>query len=272
MDREIAFEYDDIFNLLPPSTRSFNLVGTTLPSNIDVYFRSKQKEIVEQYSGARIMMEQTCCMKNDYWFKCETSNSNIIKGIRNKFRAHFYESALFYYNIMIDLSWTLCYSVAEFSYIEDGELKEYVGLKSIDEAYNILRKAEQNVTSPTAYNNPFDYLYTMCPEFSSAFDIITDFWESEVVADIRKMYNYCKHKGKPNYIEINEDSLGSAIGVYLQKGDSKVHIVSALEDVQLKVSLENEIQKLVAFDNAVYKYLESLFSTIENIIKPSPLV
>ena len=44
----------DIFSLDKPSSVKFNLVGTRLPNNHDLYFRSKQREIVEQYSAARI--------------------------------------------------------------------------------------------------------------------------------------------------------------------------------------------------------------------------
>ena len=44
----------DIFALEPPANRKFSLIGATLPSSKDVYFRSKQKEIIEQYSAARI--------------------------------------------------------------------------------------------------------------------------------------------------------------------------------------------------------------------------
>lgn len=272
MEHTIKYKYDNIFDLLPSTSRSIPLIGMTLPNNIDVYFRSKQKEIIEQYSGARILLMQTEEMENDYWFSCKTDNPEIITGIRNKFRAHLYESALFKYNLLVDLSWTLCYSVAEFSYIEKGKLIEYVGLKSVDEANSILRKAEQNVTSPTAENNPFAYLYKMCPEFELAFNIITNFWESDAVTSIRKTYNYCKHKGKPNYTEIKEESIGSSIGIFVQQGDKKVRIPSAITDVQLEVSLEDEIEKLVKFDDAVYEYLKSLFDVLEEIIKPSQLV
>ncbi|MFA5671861.1 MAG: hypothetical protein WC922_05345 [Synergistaceae bacterium] len=46
----------DIFSLDRPSKVTFNLVGSKLPNSNDVYFRAKQRELVEQYSAARIFM------------------------------------------------------------------------------------------------------------------------------------------------------------------------------------------------------------------------
>ena len=48
----------DIFSLDTPSSVPFKLVGTRLPNNHDLFFRSKQKELVEQYSAARIFFER----------------------------------------------------------------------------------------------------------------------------------------------------------------------------------------------------------------------
>ena len=56
----------DIFSLDKPSSVTFNLVGTRLPNNHDLYFRSKQKELVEQYSAARIFLRETDDW--EHWF------------------------------------------------------------------------------------------------------------------------------------------------------------------------------------------------------------
>lgn len=46
---------NDIVTLDKPSSVKFDLVGVKLPSTNDVYFRSKQHELVEQYWAARIL-------------------------------------------------------------------------------------------------------------------------------------------------------------------------------------------------------------------------
>ena len=69
------------------------------------------------------------------------------------------------------------------------------GMKPIEEAAELLRSAERNVTSPTAEENPFAYLKMMCPEFSPAIEQIVEFWNKFSSTEIRKRYNFCKHKG-----------------------------------------------------------------------------
>lgn len=66
----------------------------------------------------------------------------------------------------------------------------------------LLRSAEKNVTAPTAEENPFAYLRIMCPEFEPVIDQIVAFWTNFGSSDIRINYNFCKHKGRPAYSEI----------------------------------------------------------------------
>ena len=49
----------DIFSLDRPSKVTFNLEGSKLPNSNDVYFRAKQRELVEQYSAARIFVTKS---------------------------------------------------------------------------------------------------------------------------------------------------------------------------------------------------------------------
>lgn len=58
----------DILSLDKPSSVTFNLVGSRLPNNHDLFFRSKQKELVEQYSAARIFLRETETDDWKHWF------------------------------------------------------------------------------------------------------------------------------------------------------------------------------------------------------------
>lgn len=58
----------DIFSLDRLSKVTFNLVGSKLPNSNDVYFRAKQRELVEQYSAARIFMHETETDDWNHWF------------------------------------------------------------------------------------------------------------------------------------------------------------------------------------------------------------
>ena len=171
----------DIFALEPPANRKFSLIGATLPSSKDVYFRSKQKEIIEQYSAARIFMYNTENTDFDYWFN-RVDHDDAQRYFELTFKGYFYEIALIYYNIVVDLSWTACYLAAEFALTQKGARVNFGGIQPIEDAYKLMRAAENLVSNPTAEENPFEYLKVMCPEFSTAIDMIIDFWKELAVA------------------------------------------------------------------------------------------
>ena len=98
----------DIFSLEAPSSKKFDLVGVKMPTNIDVYFRAKQKEFIDQYAAARIFMHETETDDWKHWFN-EVEDKTANDAFKFIFTSYFYESALMYYNIVVDLSWVLCY-------------------------------------------------------------------------------------------------------------------------------------------------------------------
>jgi hypothetical protein len=164
---------------------------------------------------------------------------------------------------------------AEFACNQQGKRVDLSGIRPIDEAATLLRSAERNVTSPTAENNPFEYLKMMCPEFIPAIDQIIDFWNCFSDSEIRKRYNFCKHKGRPAYQEIEALSPGRLMGFYVQNKNTgeKIQMASDISDVRYSFSLEEAILQLVDFDdNKLFPYIRSLIDTLEGILKPSPMI
>lgn len=264
----------NIFSLDRPSKIKFDLVGAKLPNSNDVFFRAKQKELVEQYSAARIFMQETETDDWNHWFD-PVENKTATEAFHLIFRSHFYETALFYYNAVVDISWTLCYVAIEFACSNKGIRVDISGIKPIEEAANLLRKAEGNVTSPTAEGNPFSYLKLMCPEFESVINQIVDFWNSFSSSEIRKRYNFCKHKGRPSYEEIEKLRYGRIMGFYIEdKQTGQVtQVASSPQDVQYSFSLEDAISELRDFDdNTLFPYIKNLISSIESILQPSPMI
>ena len=95
-------------SLRQPLEKTFSLIGLKLPTNKDVYFRAKQKELVDQYSAARIFLKETDCKNWEHW--TGPMEEGIAKeGIQNMYKSFLYEAALVYYNILVDLSWTINY-------------------------------------------------------------------------------------------------------------------------------------------------------------------
>lgn len=83
----------DISSLRPNLDKTFNLVETGLPTNIDVYFRAKQKEIIDQYYAARLFMREVETDDWSHWFKpLEDQQDN--KAVKLIFSSYFYETAL----------------------------------------------------------------------------------------------------------------------------------------------------------------------------------
>lgn len=262
----------DIWSLKSPLNKKLNLGD--LPTNTDIYFRAKQKEIIDQYSAARVFMRESETDDWNHWFD-PVEDQQHNEAFKLIFTSFFYESALIYYNIIVDLSWTICYVSAEFACTQKGKRVDFSGMKSIEDAAELLRKAENNVTNPTAEGNPFGYLKMMCPEFSNAIDLIINYWNTFGNSLIRNRYNFCKHKGKPSYSEIEELRGGRLMDIYFQNKDTndKIQIASDIRDVQLQFSLIEAIDELRQFDdNELFPYINSLFKELEDVIKPSPMI
>ena len=174
-----------------------------------------------------------------------------------------------FYNVIVDLSWTLCYVSAEYVLYERDKAIDFSGMLPIEEAYDALRKAENLVTNPNSQGNPFEYLKNMCPEFTPAIDLIVSFWSNFADSEIRKLYNFIKHKGKPNFEEIEAHKGRIAVRLKIGNEDYPTDI----REVQKKIGLYQIIRELRDFDdNVLFPYIKELLSRLETILSPSPLV
>lgn len=251
----------------------FSIPEGKLPSSRDVFLRAKQREIVDQYASARIMLSETECSDWRHWLTLkETTPEDVRAGYQAKYMAIFYESALFFYNAIVDLSWTMCYACAEFSLLIDGKRVELSGIIPIDEAAKYLRIGEGNVTSPKAEENPFEYLKKMHPEYAKAIDLIICFWEDFSNSATRKKYNYCKHRGKPLYKETLPIQIPKPIKVSVQQQGKFIELPSEAKDVQWSISLDDSIAELQQFDDEkLFPYLQALIAELERVTNPSSL-
>lgn len=147
----------EVFDLMPPSRKTFNLVGVKIPNDKDIFFRAKQKETLDRYQAARRFMYELETNDWDHYFqKSPIDRTNIY--FQNVLKAQLYEAALLFYNTVVDLSWTACYVSAEYFIYLDGKPVEIEGISSIETAYTALRKAEGLVQHPGADGSPFTYL------------------------------------------------------------------------------------------------------------------
>lgn len=269
----------DIYNSIinPPTSSSFSLIGAKLPTNQDIYFISKWHEICDRYFTARLFIYEA--LKDEWtdwqhWFNL-SGNEKTDTCAKLSLISNMYETALINYNILVDLSWTITYVSSEYVlYKFDGSgniinSEETYGMLPIEQAYKALRSTENIVTTPTAPNNPFKYLKEQRPEFAKAIDLIVGFWERFADSEIRSIYNYIKHKGKPLYNEINE--IDPIRFFTIQIGNECYP--SDIRDVQKHLSLFEGISNLISFDdNELFPYICQLLTELKIAIDPSPMV
>ena len=264
----------DIFSVFESEQKNFDFFDAKLPNNKDVFFMAKKRELFEQYQAARSFMEETDTDDWNHWFEpveSETANEYFKLFLRSTF----FEAALFYYNAIVDVSWTLCYVAVEFACNRNGTRISLEGIAPIEEAVELLRSAEKNVTSPTADTNPFEYLKKMCPEFTQAIDLIVEFWIKFASSEIRKRYNFCKHKGKPEYEEIVKLNPQRFLGYYKENRNSgeRIELASNIQDVRYMISLESAIMELKDFDDkTLFPYINELINIIDGKLNPSPFL
>lgn len=264
----------DIFNSIqPPHGVSFNLIGAAIPTNQDYYFLAKWHEIFERYTSARLFVRKALDKDWNYWFT-PMEDPKIQTAMEYKLKAELYETALINYNILVDLTWTWTYVSAEYllySYDKEGNItnaEDVCGMHPIDEAYELLRKTENGVSTPHAEGNPFSYLKVMTPEFSGAVDIIIEFWRKFSNSSIRNLYNFIKHKGKPLYNEV-ESIRGEKIFSIIKGNDE---YPSDIRDVQKLISIDDGIQELIDFDNQIlFPYIKELLEQLKSAVNPPPM-
>ena len=257
----------DIENLQPSLFQTTLFVTEGIPNNIDISFRSKQVELICQYKVARMFMKEIKTNDWNHWFQ---SIDAQIENEKNKLihLACFYETALMYYNIVVDLSWVVCYVSVEFACNQNGKRVDFSGMKSIEDAAKLLREAEKSVINPMADSNPFQYLKTMCPEFSNGIELIISFWDEFKDSLTRSHYNFCKHKGKPTYTEIEELRGPRLMRIYRKSNEAEntIQLSSDIRDVRLQISLMDAIDELWEFDdNKLFPYIKNLFEELERV-------
>jgi len=265
---------NEIQELQPGNNKKIQLIGAKLPTrSADIYFRAKREELIAQYYGARIFLRETETPDWPHWFE-HTGDGDVAAFASAMYKEYFYEIALIYYNIIVDLSWTMCYSAAE-SEIEGkhGKKFDFGGLATIEEAYQLLRTAESNVTNPTAKSNPFGDLKARSPQFGKAIDMVVDFWKSFKEDPIRIKYNFIKHRGKLKDIREQEARGSRIFEMSFVTKERTIQLPTDVRDVQYTHNVEESIAELIKFDNErLFPYISALIYEIEAVLNPSEFI
>lgn len=251
-------------DLYPTKPSQIMINYTDMPNSKGVYFRAKQYELVEQYQSARVFLLETQTEEWQHWFETENPDNQEYFEIWHSIRL--FEAALLFYNIVVDLSWMLCYVCAEYALYIDGNVIDLDKMMNIEEAYNTFRKAEKELKDP---KNQLEYLKKTSPQYSDVIDHIINFLSNFLQSETRELYNYIKHRGKPQYEELEKHLGPKLMGFYV----NDVKYPAASRDVQKPINLKKVIESLYDFDNhELFPYIKGLFIKLEVIVKPSPLI
>lgn len=257
----------DIFELQRDRNIQINILGETLPNPKEIFFRAKQEELFQQYESARIFLRETETDDWNHWF--QNNDPKYQEVFELLFTERMFEAALIFYNIVVDLSWVLCYVSVEYVFYRKNKQINMESMLNIEDAYKLLRKVENTVTNPNIEGNPLEYLKTMCPELKEPIDLVIDFWTKFCDSNIRTLYNFIKHRGKPLYKEVEKHMGCKPWGLSINNEKYPTDI----RDVQKNVSLKDSIQELMEFDDKVlFPYIKKLYELLEMILKPSKFI
>ena len=135
-------------------------------------FQSKQMDIKRQLLWTRRMLSEADSIDWECWLKCNLSEKTLEKE-KLLYQTFFYETALIYYNIVVDLSLTFCFMSAMM--LIENQTQDSDTIRSIDEVYDFLRSNEDKPAFPTKKYNPFKIMCEKCPEFQKPISIIEGF-------------------------------------------------------------------------------------------------
>lgn len=233
------------------------------PNNRQIFFESKLEDIVRQYAAARTFLLETNTPDWKHWFEERSGNDEMNSRMKTIMGSMFLESAIIYYNIVVDLTWVMTYVCAEYSISDIKSNILIEDIYNIDKINDILRKLENYVKNPNHPENPLSYIKKNSYNFLPAINSIEEFWRSYSNDEMRNLYNHIKHKGKPVYKEIFE-SVPKKFGSIIINGEEHANDKS---DVKYEISFNETIKKLIEFDNEkLFPYCDKLFDTIMQLI------
>lgn len=227
--------------------------------NSQLLFESKLKEIIEQYQFAREILRQIDNGRWDCWFptfKEQEKNKIFQTG----FNEYFLETSILYYNIVVDLTWVLFFGCAGYA-IEKrtGKKVSITKIMGLQDAQDAFRKLEDCIFHPTGEADPFRQITKEMPKFNGAVTLITNFWNQFRNDEIRNLYNFIKHKGKPQYTEMYKLVGRKPYSIHI----GETEIPTDLNDTRRVISLYGTAEKLVKFDNEkLFPYCDSLIKTL----------
>lgn len=235
-----------------------------MPNSNKNFFEGKLYEIYLRYQSARIMMHSIDNNDNEYWYyNTDKEINNHI--IRLNYNGFFLENAILNYNIVVDLTWIITFLSIDICYYKDNNKFVFDEINQKEESKTVINKIEKFVQSPDVdeIKEFLNYFSSLHFKYEEVVNHITSFWQSFSTNEIRYLYNYLKHRGKPEYTEIYKLTGKKFFSYY----DGDKEYATDMSDIRKEISMYNQIEKLIDFDdNILFPYCNKLFQLLINII------
>lgn len=167
-------------------------------------------------------------------------------------RSRFLANSLAYYNYAIDLSWQVLWFYwgdSSYLFMEDNDLYEkYAGLCSIKSLNELLRRYSDD----------------------SIREYINSFFQNDLTQEIRRSYNYIKHRGIMHTPELDVQYTNSLIAIRTDLSQDEEYSFSLL--TKRTFELQEWSLKLIEFDKIFHSYFREIIQhvTPENFSECKP--
>lgn len=250
-----------VFN--PPKEIKFN-ERKLLPDKNEIFYTLKRKEIIEKYNKARHMMNMLEPNIGKIYPECTDDDPEkyLYNELCNK--AIYYESALFFYNSIVDLIYIMCYCIFEYRNVNTEILDQYL-------CYDSLKDILMDLEKITITESDFKYLAKGNKKLEQISEQISEFHKSFFNVEkstIRKKYNYIKHRGDIVYDEI--ESICKKYRGEIEINFCGQKILNDSNCITTQYSLNQSIGELRYFDNEIlFPFIEKLFKSLEDYVQLS---
>ena len=214
-------------------------------NQLDFYADTERRDLMCRYKLIQIYQNFYIARMN-ILFSDEKNNYGDMLNIESKqnIQKIFIQNALLYYNFCIDLSWTMIYLYCMPKRSECNITSEEVknAEKIVDYEFLVAYLNAQYKNLKVDFKNKIKLLL----------DIVKKFWIKILNDDFRQIYNYIKHQGAYDILDINPPIFMRVEGIEI--------------DIDIIKSPEFDVDKITAmlieFNNEYIEYLDKIIEII----------
>ena len=221
------------------------------PHDLDYYSNVDRQDLLCRFKLSQVY-QNFCVARMNFIFSEEgTDYGDVVQGENvTWYRKLLLQNSILYYNICVDLSWTMVYFYCVSKHDKDFNI-DADEIKAIEESvtFDTLQEKLDEIISITSgeQRNILENLKTLT----------WDFFNKEMPENFRQDYNYIKHRGTFDVFCTNTDEVLMEI---------KNKIPNIVIPRPIDFDLDKIMERLERFHKSFFNYVEQI---INLIIKPN---